>query len=135
MGRKNEAQRKERSRGFLSVTLLGIFVVVGFTVPVGTRTLFSHVKNIWAGDETQELVDGVSGEAHELSDKTQELVKDVKGSDEAQELVEGVKEGSGRVMQRVRRGVKAGIADEDSAKPDPTSPRPDASDTSITPAQ
>lgn len=54
---------------------------MGFTVPIGERTLFGHVANIW-------------------------------GSDEAQELVESVKESSGPLVDRVKRGVEAGIADD-----------------------
>ena len=68
------------------MALLGLFVVVGFTVPIGERTLFSHLANIW-------------------------------GSSEAQELVEGVKDSSGPLVDRLKRGVEAGLADETKAEP------------------
>ncbi len=68
-------------RSLISLSLLAIFVFVGFTVPLGQRTLFGHVANIWSADETQELVDGV-------------------------------KDSSGPLVDRVKRGVKAGLADE-----------------------
>ena len=68
-------------RSILSLAFLGLFLLVGITVPVGERTLFGHVANIWE-------------------------------SDEAQELVEGVKDSSGPLVDRVKRGVEAGLSDE-----------------------
>ena len=68
-------------RTAFSLAFLGLFLLIGFTVPVGDRTLFGHVGNIW-------------------------------GSDEAQELVEGVKDSSGPLVDRVKRGVEAGLADD-----------------------
>jgi hypothetical protein len=68
-------------RSTLSLILLGCILLVGFTVPVGERTLFGHVANIWS-------------------------------SDEAQELVESVKDSSGPLVDRVKRGVEAGLAEE-----------------------
>jgi hypothetical protein len=80
-------------RSTISLAFLGLFILVGLTVPVGQRTLFGHVSNIWA-------------------------------SDQAQELVEGVKDSSGPLVDRVKRGVEAGLSDEapaDSTTPvDPT---------------
>lgn len=73
-------------RSLLSLTVLALFIFVGFTVPVGQRTLFGHVSNIWEADETQELVDGV-------------------------------KESSGPLVDRVKRGVEAGLSDEEDANP------------------
>jgi hypothetical protein len=73
-------------RSLISRCFLGLFLVVGFTVPLGQRTLFGHVSNIWSADETQELVDGV-------------------------------KDSSGPLVDRVKRGVEAGLADEDEAGP------------------
>lgn len=69
-------------RSLISLSLLTLFLVIGFTVPLGQRTLFGHVSNIWSADETQELV-------------------------------EGVKDSSGPLVDRVKRGVKAGLADQD----------------------
>jgi hypothetical protein len=68
-------------RSTLSLAFLGLFLLVGLTVPVGERTLFGHVGNIWE-------------------------------SDEAQELVDGVKDSSGPLVDRVKRGVEAGLTDE-----------------------
>lgn len=58
-------------RSLISMALLGIFLVLGFTVPLGQRTLFGHVSNIWSSNEAQELVDGVK-------DSSEPLVKRVK---------------------------------------------------------
>ena len=73
-------------RSTLSLAFLGLFVLVGLTIPIGERTLFSHVANIWT-------------------------------SDEAQELVEGVKDSSGPFVDRVKRGVEAGLSDETQSEP------------------
>lgn len=97
-------------RSLISLSLLTIFLVVGFTVPLGQRTLFGHVRNIWSADETQELV-------------------------------EGVKDSSGPFVDRVKRGVKAGLADDDEVpgdepsasdpveKPEAPAEKPEAPDT------
>jgi hypothetical protein len=58
--------------------ILVVFVYLGTTVKLGSRTLFGHISRVWKADETQELV-------------------------------HGVKEKSGPALERVRRGVKAGI--------------------------
>ncbi len=78
-------------RSLISLCFLGIFLFVGFTVPLGQRTLFGHVSNIWSADETQELVDGV-------------------------------KESSVPLVDRVKRGVQAGLADGEDAQPSPDAP-------------
>lgn len=82
-------------RSTLSLAFLGLFVLVGLTVPIGERTLFGHVSNIWT-------------------------------SDEAQELVEGVKDSSGPFVDRVKRGVEAGLSDEENGEgttPSTTAPQ------------
>lgn len=76
-------------RSLISLCFLAAFLLVGFTVPLGQRTLFGHVSNIWSADETQELVDGV-------------------------------KESSVPFVDRVKRGVQAGLADEGDAQPSAT---------------
>ena len=68
-------------RSTFSLVFLGLFLLIGLTVPVGERTLFGHVANIWE-------------------------------SDEAQELVDGVKDSSEPLVDRVKRGVEAGLTDE-----------------------
>ncbi|MBL4635111.1 MAG: hypothetical protein JKY56_14660 [Kofleriaceae bacterium] len=69
-------------RSVISMALLGLFIFIGFTVPIGKRTLFGHIGNIWSSEATQELVDGVKDE-------------------------------SGPFVDRVKRGVKAGMSDDD----------------------
>jgi len=54
------------------------FVWFGSSVPIGKRTLFGHVRAIWATEEVQELK-------------------------------HGVEEKAGPAVDRVKRGVKAGI--------------------------
>jgi len=84
-------------RSLFSLALLSAFLIVGFTVPLGHRTLFGHVANIWSADETQELV-------------------------------EGVKESSGPLVERVKRGVEAGLAEDASQDtlPAENAPKPDS---------
>ena len=65
-------------RSLISLGVLAAFLLFGFTVPPGKRTLFEHVGRIWKSNETQELV-------------------------------EDVKETSKPVLERVTRGVKAGV--------------------------
>jgi hypothetical protein len=45
------------------------FIYVGSTVPLGKRTLFGHVKAIWATDEAKELKDGVKEKAGPAADR------------------------------------------------------------------
>jgi hypothetical protein len=78
-------------RSLISLSFLAVFLFVGFTVPLGERTLFGHVSNIWSADETQELVDGV-------------------------------KETSVPFVDRVKRGVQAGLADDEDATPSGEAP-------------
>ena len=73
-------------RTLFSLVIIGGLAYCGATVPLGERTFFGHVANIWASDEAQEMVDGVK-------DKSQPLV------------------------DRVKRGVRAGL-NEDSQAPD-----------------
>jgi hypothetical protein len=91
-------------RSILSLAILGVFLLVGFTVPVGERTLFGHVANIWS-------------------------------SDEAQELVDGVKDSSGPLVERVKRGVEAGLADQPDAEAGDASADEDGSVAATTPAK
>lgn len=78
-------------RTLVTLAVLVGFVWLGATVPLGQRTLFGHVENIWS-------------------------------SDEAQELVEGVKETSEPVVDRVKRGVEAGMRNTDDASADRDAP-------------
>jgi hypothetical protein len=50
------------------------FIWFGSTVPLGKRTLFGHVQNIWKTHESQELVDGAKGKVGDLVDKASDKV-------------------------------------------------------------
>ena len=65
-------------RTLISLTVIIALVYIAATVKLGQRTLFGHVSQIWATDETQDLV-------------------------------EGVKETSGPMVDKIKRGVKAGL--------------------------
>jgi hypothetical protein len=65
-------------RSLITLALVLGFVYCGATVPMGERTFFQHVAQIWK-------------------------------TDEAQQLRQGVQETSGPVVERVKRGVQAGV--------------------------
>ena len=46
-------------RSLIALTLLACFLFIGATMPLGSRTLFGHLSNIWHSEEAQELVEGV----------------------------------------------------------------------------
>jgi hypothetical protein len=56
-------------RTLMFLVVATAFVYVGATVTLGNRTLFGHIGNIWAADETQELVDGVKQASGPAVDK------------------------------------------------------------------
>ena len=59
------------------LAILGVVVYLAATVPLGERTLFGHIKNIWASDEAQELVDGVKDTVKEgLRDGAEQAARD-----------------------------------------------------------
>lgn len=62
-------------RSLLSMALLVMFIFVGFTVPLGSRTLFGHIGNIWESDEAQELVEGVKESSEPVVKRVQRGVK------------------------------------------------------------
>ncbi|RMH44998.1 MAG: hypothetical protein D6689_01035 [Deltaproteobacteria bacterium] len=65
-------------RSLVTFVCLAALVYCGATVPLGKRTFFGHVRNIWAADETRELV-------------------------------EGVREVGGPALDKVKRGLRAGL--------------------------
>ncbi|MEZ4365474.1 MAG: hypothetical protein R2939_04190 [Kofleriaceae bacterium] len=65
-------------RGLVWLLLVGGFVLVGATVPLGKRTLFGHVAAIWRTPEAAEMRDGI-------------------------------REKAGPTVERVKRGVAAGV--------------------------
>ncbi len=62
-------------RSLISFALLSLFLLVGFTVNIGQRTLFGHVVNIWSSEEAQELVDDVKEESGPLADRVKRGVE------------------------------------------------------------
>ncbi len=40
-----------------------VLAFLGATVPLGKRTFFGHVRNIWASDSVKELKDGIGEKA------------------------------------------------------------------------
>ncbi len=80
-------------RSLVTLCMLALFVWIGATVPLGERTLFGHIGNIWS-------------------------------SEEARELRDGVQEAGGPVVEKVERGVKAGIR-EATRDPEPVDPPQD----------
>ena len=74
-------------RSLVGLLLIASLAYCGATVPLGERTFFQHMANIWSSDQTQEMV-------------------------------EGVKETSAPLVERVKRGVKAGIEGAGGAESD-----------------
>lgn len=62
-------------RSLITLTILVALVYIAATVKLGQRTLFGHVSQIWAADETQELVDGVKETSGPMMDKIKRGVK------------------------------------------------------------
>jgi hypothetical protein len=74
---------------------LALFVTwCSTTVKFGEYTCAGHIRRIWSSDETKDLRDGVKEKA--TSKGTKEAVKDLKDS-------------AGPMVDRVKRGVKAGV--------------------------
>lgn len=74
-----------------SIVYLVVFIVViyfGTTVKLGERTLFGHIRNIWAADETQEMVKEIKKSGKPMAERLERGVK--AGLDEARrEPVDG----------------------------------------------
>ena len=60
---------------FFRLILFGAFVVFMLIVPVGNRTLWGHISNIWEADQTKELVDGVKESSGPIVDKIKRSVE------------------------------------------------------------
>ena len=78
-------------RSLFSLALLAVFIFVGLTVPIGERTLFGHVSNIWASDEAQELVDGVKESSGPLVDRVKRGVQAGLEEEGEEQLVDALK--------------------------------------------
>lgn len=67
----------------LVVSLMAIGVVVYFavTVPLGTKTLWEHVRAIASTDESQELVEGVKAKAEEVLERDDARATDAVAND------------------------------------------------------
>lgn len=64
-------------RWFISVILLAGLVYVSVTVPVGSKTLWGHLKAIASSKESKELVDGVKDKVdHTLKDEAVQKASD-----------------------------------------------------------
>jgi len=64
------------------LAVIGGFIWLGFTVPLGKYTLFGHIRRIWHSQETQDLVKGTEDAAKPVVDKMKRGVK--AGVDEVQ---------------------------------------------------
>lgn len=88
---------------FVLLVLVALFVTwCSTTVKLGEHTFAGHVKRIWQSEETQDLKEGVKEKA--TSESTKELVDDIK--DQAEPVVD-----------RVKRGVEAGVNEAAETRP------------------
>ena len=88
---------------FVLLVLLALFVAwCSTTVKLGEYTFAGHVRRIWQSEETQDLKEGVKEKA--TSESTKELVDDIKDKTEP-------------VVDRVKRGVEAGVHEAAESKP------------------
>jgi len=62
-------------RSLITLAIVVALVYLAATIKLGQRTLFGHVSQIWATDETQELVDGVKETSGPMMDKIKRGVK------------------------------------------------------------
>ena len=81
-------------RTLVYLALIGGFIFIGATVPLGKRTLFGHIQAIWNTDEAKDMRDGISEKAAPVVDK-------------------------------VKRGMEAGV--KEASKPNPPNATADAS--------
>jgi hypothetical protein len=68
-------------RFLLLIAIAAGLTVCGATVKLGNRTLFGHVRAIWATDEAQEMAKGIGDKAGPMVDKVKRGAK--AGWDEA----------------------------------------------------
>ncbi len=88
---------------FVLLILVALFVAwCSTTVNLGDHTFAGHVKRIWQSEETQDLKEGVKEKA--TSESTKELVDDIKDKTEP-------------VVDRVKRGVEAGVNEASETRP------------------
>jgi hypothetical protein len=81
---------------FLFLVAIAVLLVwCGSTVKLGEYTCLGHARRIWNSEETKDLKEGVKEKA--TSESTKQMLEDVK-------------EKTGPVMDRVKRGVEAGIS-------------------------
>lgn len=97
---------------FVFLCLVAVVLVwCGTTVKLGEYTCLGHAKRIWNSDEAQDLKEGVREKA--TSESTKELVDDLKKK-------------TAPVVERVKRGVEAGIKEAQSDEPAPSAPAGEA---------
>lgn len=88
---------------FVLLVLVALFVAwCSTSVTLGNHTFAGHVRRIWQSEETQDLKEGVKQTA--TSESTKELVDDIKDKTEP-------------VVDRVKRGVEAGVNEAVESKP------------------
>jgi hypothetical protein len=88
---------------FVLLVVLALFVAwCSTSVKLGEHSFAGHVKRIWQSEETQDLKQGVQEKA--TSESTKELVDDIKDKTEP-------------VVDRVKRGVEAGVNEAAETKP------------------
>lgn len=95
---------------FFRIILFAAFVVFMLIVPVGSRTLWGHISNIWEADQTKELVDGVKESSGPLVDKIKRSVE--AGKVELQrEVVPAAEENLRDVVEKVEPAVSDKIVE------------------------
>ena len=95
---------------FVLLVLLAVFVAwCATSVPLGKYTCAGHVKRIWSSEETQDLKEGVKEKA---------------SSKGTQEVLEDIKDKTAPVVDRVKRGVKAGVEEAKQDDPAKAPPKP-----------
>lgn len=82
-----------------ALALLCGFAYCGATVPLGERTFFGHVAQIWASEETQDLVNGVKEASDPMLDR----------------IERGVEAGMEAATADIDGGSGAPLADQESA--------------------
>lgn len=94
----------------LGLGCLGIFVWWGFTVPLGDRTLFEHLRAIGHTRESQELVRGTKQKVSEVKHRI--VSGSASGKPEAKPVEappqEQLTEGDRQEMRKIIAGARSG---------------------------
>lgn len=88
---------------FIVLLVIALFVIWFSTqVKLGDYTCLGHMRRIWNSEETKDLRDGVKEKA--TSEGTKEMVHDIK-------------EKTAPVVDKVKRGVEAGVKEAAESEP------------------